>query len=184
MSTSSADPRIDAAAALAARGNDDAFEVLCSLLNDDVWRYCSAVIGDPELAADAAQETFVRLVTAIRGYKGQGPARVYTLVIARRSCAAVLRTNARHRRDRALAPQHVPVVPTEAGAVDTRLLLDQLPVDQRQAFVLTQLLGLPYAGAAQVAGCPVGTVRSRVFRAREQLVDLLTAAEGERRDVL
>jgi len=43
--------------------------------------------------------------------------------------------------------------------------------------VLTQLLGLPYAAAAGVMGCPVGTVRSRVARARETLVALLTEAE-------
>ena len=183
MSTS-ADTRIDAAAALAARGNSDGFATLCGLLNDDVWRYCSALISDPELAADAAQETFVRTVTAIRRFKGQCPARLYVLAIARRACAAVLRANAKHRGNRELEPHHVPAVAAEAGAVDTRLLLDQLPEDLRQCFVLTQLLGLPYADAARVAGCPVGTVRSRVYRAREQLVDLLTAAEttsGEQR---
>jgi RNA polymerase sigma-70 factor (ECF subfamily) len=184
VSTSTTDPRIDAAADLAARGDGDAFEVLCSLLNDDVWRYCSAVVGDPELAADAAQETFVRLVSAIRRFKGQCPARVYTLIIARRACAATVRADARHGRHRDLTSHDVPAVPAEAGAVDTRLLLDQLPADLRQAFVLTQLLGLPYADAARVAGSPVGTIRSRVFRAREHLVNLLTAAEGEDRDVL
>ena len=44
-------------------------------------------------------------------------------------------------------------------------LLARLDADRREAFVLTQLLGLPYAEAAEVAGCPVGTIRSRVARA-------------------
>ena len=184
MSNSSADSRIDAAAALAARGDGAAFEALCGMLNDEIWRYCSAVVGSPELAADAAQETFVRLVTAIRRFRGDAPARVFTLVIARRSCAAVVRANARHGRHRELSGDHAPAVPAEAGAVETMLLLTHLTPDLRQAFVLTQLLGLPYADAARVAGCPVGTVGSRVFRAREQLVDLLTAADGEQRDAL
>lgn len=50
-------------------------------------------------------------------------------------------------------------------------LLDRLDPDRREAFVLTQLLGLSYAEAAEVAGCPVGTIRSRVARARADLVD-------------
>jgi len=53
-------------------------------------------------------------------------------------------------------------------------LLDLLPDDRREAFLLTQLLGLPYAEAAEISNCPVGTVRSRVARARATLLDLLT----------
>ncbi len=49
-------------------------------------------------------------------------------------------------------------------------LLARLDADRREAFVLTQLIGLPYAEAAEVAGCPVGTIRSRVARARADLV--------------
>lgn len=56
-------------------------------------------------------------------------------------------------------------------------LLAALTPERREAFVLTQLLGLPYAATAGVIGCPVGTVRSRVARAREALVALLTEAE-------
>ena len=60
-------------------------------------------------------------------------------------------------------------------------LLARLDPDRREAFVLTQLLGLPYAEAAEVAGCPVGTIRSRVARARGDLIAALTddgAASG------
>jgi RNA polymerase sigma-70 factor (ECF subfamily) len=54
-------------------------------------------------------------------------------------------------------------------------LLGRLDVDRRTAFVLTQMLGFDYASAAEVCGCPVGTIRSRVARAREQLVAALQA---------
>jgi len=57
-------------------------------------------------------------------------------------------------------------------------LLAALPDERREAFVLTQLMGLPYAEAAEVSDCPVGTVRSRVAWARATLVDLLAAAEA------
>jgi len=53
-------------------------------------------------------------------------------------------------------------------------LLDKIPGDRREVFVLTQLAGVPYAQTAAQLGCPVGTVRSRVARARTTLVTLLT----------
>ncbi len=51
--------------------------------------------------------------------------------------------------------------------------MDALPAERREAFVLTQMLGLGYAEAALVAGCPIGTIRSRVARARADLVEAL-----------
>jgi DNA-directed RNA polymerase specialized sigma24 family protein len=68
----------------AARGDGDAFELLCRRLQDDVWRYCRALSGDHEVALEAAQETFLRLVSAILRFRGDGPVRVFVLVIARR----------------------------------------------------------------------------------------------------
>jgi RNA polymerase sigma-70 factor (ECF subfamily) len=57
-------------------------------------------------------------------------------------------------------------------------LLAALPDERREAFVLTQMLGLPYAEAAEMSHCPVGTVRSRVARARATLLGLLADAEA------
>jgi RNA polymerase sigma-70 factor, ECF subfamily len=54
------------------------------------------------------------------------------------------------------------------------MLLDELPDDQRDAFVLTQLMGYRYDEAATICDCPVGTIRSRVARARASLADELT----------
>jgi RNA polymerase sigma-70 factor (ECF subfamily) len=55
-------------------------------------------------------------------------------------------------------------------------VLDVLDADRRDAFVLTQLVGLPYEEAAAALGCPVGTIRSRVSRARAQLLAALDEA--------
>jgi RNA polymerase sigma-70 factor (ECF subfamily) len=65
-------------------------------------------------------------------------------------------------------------------AIDTGLdeLLGTLDEDQRIAFVLTQVLELPYEDAAAVCGCPVGTIRSRVSRARLSLTRQLDEAEA------
>ena len=59
------------------------------------------------------------------------------------------------------------VSPAHVGIDD---LLDTLGTDRREAFVLTQLLGLSYEEAAVALGCPIGTVRSRVARARADLL--------------
>jgi RNA polymerase sigma-70 factor (ECF subfamily) len=60
--------------------------------------------------------------------------------------------------------------------IEIRMLLDGLDTDRRHALMLTQVLGLSYAEAAEVCGCPVGTIRSRVARARE---DLISAARRD-----
>ena len=65
-----------------------------------------------------------------------------------------------------------------ADTVSLRLVLDAIDPQFREAFVLTQILGLSYPEAADVVGCPVGTIRSRVSRAREALVSGLG---GQRR---
>lgn len=161
----------------AARGDGDAFESVCRALSGDVWRYCSALVGDRALAEEAAQDTFVRAVTAIRRFRGDAPVRVYFLVLARRAVADVLRRESRSRRLRPLAEATEPVQHDATGSLDVELLVAALPTDLRQAFALTQMLGLPYDAAAEVAGCPVGTIRSRVYRARERLVATLTEQE-------
>lgn len=62
--------------------------------------------------------------------------------------------------------------------VEVTTMIAGLNPEQREALLLTQLLGLPYADAAAVCGCPVGTIRSRVARARDALL-----ADGERNDL-
>jgi RNA polymerase sigma-70 factor, ECF subfamily len=64
-----------------------------------------------------------------------------------------------------------------SGDVTMADLVGQLEGDRRAAFVLTQVLGLSYAEAARVCDCPTGTIRSRVARARSELVDLLRSAD-------
>lgn len=173
------DDALDQVARAAARGDGDAFEAVCRGLAGDVWRYCLALAGDPELARDAAQDTFLRLVTAIRRYRGDGPVRVYTLVLARRAVAAALQRERRHRDRR--APEVESSAPDALGAVELDGLVAALPGDMRQAIVLTQLVGLSYEEAAEVAGCAVGTIRSRVFRARARLVAALHEEESDAR---
>lgn len=103
--------------------------------------------------------------------------RVFALLLARRAVADAVRREARHRRRSRVAPVRT-AEPDAAGHIELAELLHELPADQREAFALTQLVGLPYAEVAVVTGVPIGTVRSRVARARRRLVDALREAEA------
>jgi RNA polymerase sigma-70 factor (ECF subfamily) len=73
-------------------------------------------------------------------------------------------------RSRTWEPDIAGIATDPADSVTLQSLLDALDRDRREAFVLTQLVGLSYAEAADVCACPVGTIRSRVARARADLV--------------
>jgi RNA polymerase sigma-70 factor (ECF subfamily) len=96
-------------------------------------------------------------------------------------CADALRRRRRrrrlHERER-VQPRAGATMPDTSRHVAINLLVDALDADRREAFVLTQLLGCSYDEAAAVCAVPVGTIRSRVARARRDLVDALRAAEA------
>ncbi|MFI7576285.1 sigma-70 family RNA polymerase sigma factor [Micromonospora sp. NPDC049497] len=160
--------------ALAARDGDPVAQAaFVRLTQAEVWRFAAALV-DPDSADDLTQETYLRAFRALPGFEGRSSARTWLLGIARRACADHLRTVVRRRRlDARLAADawtdrpH----PDPAGHLGAADLVRRLPAERRGAFVLTQLLGLSYAEAAAVEGVPVGTIRSRVARARNDLVE-------------
>jgi len=165
--------------ALAARDGDRAAAArFVRATQPEVWRL-AAHLASREVADDLTQETYLRAFRALPRFAGLSSARTWLLVIARRACADHLRWAVRERR-LASRPE-VAVVPDIADGVALRALLTGLDAARREAFVLTQLVGLGYAEAAEVAGCPVGTIRSRVARAREDLAALLHPAPAQAR---
>lgn len=143
----------------------------------DVWRLC-AVLGSRADADDLTQETYVRAVRSLPSYRGDASGRTWLLAIARRVCADAVRAQVRRRRRDRSAPDPPASVEDPAGAVALEALLAGLDDDQRAAFVLTQVHGCSYAEAAEICGVPVGTIRSRVARARESLVTAVRAAQA------
>ncbi|MFF6803870.1 sigma-70 family RNA polymerase sigma factor [Streptomyces sp. NPDC012616] len=171
--------------ALAARtGDPDAVDRFVRALHPDVVRYVTYLSADRQLADDLAQDTFLRALGSLHRFEGRSSARTWLLSIARRTVVDSLRhAAARPRRadvddwtscaERA-QPAGLPGFDDGVALLD---LLDALPAERREAFVLTQLAGLPYTEAAEAGGCPVGTIRSRVARARATLLGLLEEAE-------
>jgi RNA polymerase sigma-70 factor (ECF subfamily) len=168
----------------AGRGDRAAMARFVRETQGDVWRLCAYLV-DPAAADDLTQDTYVRAIPALRTFRGDAPVRAWLLAIARRACAAEIGARSRDRRlaarlaavpDAAFGP--APADPGAQAATDE--LLAALEPGRRAAFVLTQMLGCSYAEAAAVCGCPVGTIRSRVARAREDL-DAMTTERGAAR---
>ncbi|MCM1971362.1 sigma-70 family RNA polymerase sigma factor [Streptomyces sp. G1] len=167
--------------ALAARDGDPvAVDQFVRALHRDVRRYVAYLSADPQSAEDLTQETFLRALGSLHRFEGRSSARTWLLSIARRTVVDSLRHKAARPKiaDRddwqTAAEQSQPRdVPGFEDGVALAELLAAIPAERREVFVLTQLMGLPYAEAALMLGCPIGTVRSRVARARSSLIDLL-----------
>jgi RNA polymerase sigma-70 factor (ECF subfamily) len=150
----------------------------------DVWTLCR-YLGDAAHADDLAQETYERAIASVHRYRAEGAARGWLLTIARRVCVDHTRRAVRRRRldqtvlHDTIAGLHgaAPTTADAAGRIELDQLLAALDEDRKAAFVLTQVLGQHYDEAAEILGCPIGTVRSRVSRARRDLVDMFTDVE-------
>ena len=149
-------------------GDDGAVAELVRRTQPDVWRLCVA-LGSAGEEEDLVQETYLRALRSLPTYRGEAPVRAWLLGVARNVCADHVRRRQRQRRllDRVRPHPLDAVTPAETSADE---LLEVLGPDRRDAFVLTQVLGLSYEEAAAALGCPIGTVRSRVARARADLV--------------
>jgi RNA polymerase sigma-70 factor (ECF subfamily) len=143
----------------------------------EVWRLCAALV-DSGAADDLTQESYLRAFRALPGFEARSSVRTWLLGIARRTCADHLRTAVRRRRleDMLRRRAVAETAPDPASTTTANDLLSRLGDERRGAFVLTQVLGLAYEEAAAVEGVAVGTIRSRVARARADLIDLLEAA--------
>lgn len=151
----------------------------------DVWRLASRMVGSED-ADDVTQDVFVRAWRALPAFRGEASGRTWLLAIARRACADAVRARVRrrrvaqllHRRADAASRHGSDLVEDEASTLAVWDLVERLGPGRREAFVLTQLLGCSYAETAEICGVAVGTIRSRVARAREDLLAALRAAEA------
>ena len=151
----------------AVEGDDAAVGEFVRRTQGDVRTVCRA-LGSTGEVDDLVQETYLRALRGLASFRGEAPVRAWLLTIARRTCADHVRRRQRERRlvERIRSRSVVDRVPSRDH---TEELLAGLDPDRREAFVLTQLCDLSYEEAAQIMGCAVGTIRSRVSRARSEL---------------
>ena len=160
----------------ATAGDLDAFTELARAYQPLLWRFLRHLVGDPALAEDLTQETFLRVYQRLDTYRFQAKFSTWVFQVARNAGIDALRSRA--RRERLLAAL-VPArsLPDPSARTEVEAALASLPPKLREAVVLVEVFGFSHREVAAVLAIPEGTVKSRVFRARRQLVAWLTVEE-------
>ena len=174
----------------AQKGELDAFNRLVLAYQDQVYNQAYRIMGEAEAAADAAQEAFISAYKHLNSYRG-GSFRAWLLRIVTNSCYDELRR--RQRRPTSpleplddageeiespgwmVDPSDGPEDQSERAELRRAIqhCLGGLAVEFRTVVILVDVQGMDYVEAAQVIGKPLGTVKSRLARARVRLQDCL-----------
>ncbi len=158
---------------LAKDGDRGAFSRVVRSTEGDVRRFCHWFTGPGIDVDDVAQETFLRAFKGLDSFTGASAGRSWLLSISRRACLDEI-TRIRSAGELASVQAGTIVAPGDfVEELALSELMREVPEDFRQAFVLVKVLGLTYAEASDVLGHPIGTIQSRVARARVQLAALI-----------
>ncbi len=139
----------------AQRGDKRAFELLVMKYQRKLARLLSRLVRDPAEVEDVAQEAFIKAYRALPSFRGDSAFYTWLYRIAintAKNCAT---------------PEDELIGKQIAATVNRAM--DALPEDLRTAITLREIEGLSYEEIASVMNCPIGTVRSRIFRAREAI---------------
>jgi RNA polymerase sigma-70 factor (ECF subfamily) len=157
-------------------GDPEAVRAVYDRYNRPVFTVAIRALGDRSLAEEAVQQTFLQAWRASARFdpgRDPGP---WLYAIARRVAVDLYRRERRHETER--DEPEVAVLPqTFEGtweAWEVRCALDRIPDDEREVLLATHFLGLTHDEAAERLGIPVGTVKSRSYRAHRRLAELLS----------
>jgi len=188
----------------AVAGDQRAFELLVLKYQRRIQRLVARMVRDVDLVDDIAQETFIRAYRALHQFRGDAQFYTWLYRIAVNTAKkallelkrdptiseAAFRTSddddETSSRGLELTTSETPetVLAAKDVARTVNTALDALPPDLRQALVLREIDGLSYEEIAELMACPIGTVRSRIFRAREavsaKVLPLLDNPTGKR----
>lgn len=149
------------------------FELLVETHHRAVSAYARALCSDRTVAEDAVQETFLRAWRYLDTYRASGSFEGWLLSICRRCVIDLAQLETRL----AAIPQPMMSAAQPDHSSDLFDLLAELPLPQREVLVLCALFGYEYEDAALILDVPVGTVRSRLHRARAAIATLLVDSE-------
>jgi RNA polymerase sigma-70 factor (ECF subfamily) len=162
---------------LAQDGDDQAFSRVIRACEEDVRRFCRWFGQCNDDVDDITQETFLRAYRGLQSFRGYATAKSWLMSIARRVCLdhAEKRSKEQSVVNGLVRKQEISV---ETGySIEIRELINALPSQFREAFVLVRILGFGYDEVAAILQCPRGTVQSRVARARILLAQQVGADE-------
>jgi RNA polymerase sigma-70 factor, ECF subfamily len=164
-------------------GDQAAFNALVLKYQQRVLKLVSRYVRDPEEALDVAQEVFIRAYRALKGFRGDSAFYTWLYRIAVNAAKNAIGAATRNPVEGGLDVDDPELVEVQRRMTDEatpeRLLyteelketinraIEELPPELRRAILLREVKGLSYEEIAQAMGSPVGTVRSRIFRARE-----------------
>ena len=167
------------------RGEKQAFDILVLKYQNKIIQLANRYVHDPDEARDVAQEAFIKAYRALGRFRGDSAfyTWLYRIAIntAKNYLVASGRRPPRSDIDARDAEQYEGATGLKEYATPERLLMkdeiqqtiaaaiDELPDDLRTAITLRELEGLSYEEIAQTMECPIGTVRSRIFRARDAI---------------
>lgn len=162
-----------------ASGERDAFDEIMRTHEDRVFSVCLRLLGDRESALDATQETFLTVFRKASQFEGRSAVGTWIYRIAVNTCYDLLRRSA--RRPTTPMPDHLDPADHGAGDAlesamvrpDVERALAALPPEFRAAVVLADIEGVALPEVARALGVPLGTVKSRLFRARRLLAETL-----------
>jgi RNA polymerase sigma-70 factor (ECF subfamily) len=186
------------------RGDQKAFELLVVKYQRRIERLIGRMVRDTDLVQDLAQETFLRAYRALPQFRGESAFYTWLYRIAVNTAKKALVELRREPvitesalspagdGDETFRPETEPidtetpdaVLASREIAAAVNAAIERLSDDLRQAVVLREIEGLSYEEIAEIMNCPIGTVRSRIFRAREaiaqRLKPLLDTRDGQR----
>ena len=166
-------------------GDKKAFDILVLKYQHKIIQLIGRYIKDPSEALDVAQESFIKTYRALAKFRGESAfyTWLYRIAIntAKNHLVSRARRSSENEIDAQVAEQYegasrlrnhdTPerILLSEEIALTIRSTIDELPENLRVAIVLREFDGMSYEEIAKVMSCPVGTVRSRIFRAREAI---------------
>jgi RNA polymerase sigma-70 factor, ECF subfamily len=171
----------------ATAGETQAFNLLVLKYQDIAYSVAYRMLRDEAVAADVVQDSFIKAFRALAGFQG-GNFRSWLMRIVANTCYDVLRAQQRRATDSlddlAVDQDHIPSLVDRAESPESyaeRRELNQfieagilaLPPEQRLVLALCDIHGYAYEEIAEIAGLPMGTVKSRISRARLRLRDYL-----------
>jgi RNA polymerase sigma-70 factor (ECF subfamily) len=171
------------------KGDKSAFDLLVRKYQHRIAKLVSRYVSDRAEVEDVTQEAFIKAFRAIKGFRGESAfytwlyriaintAKNYLVALGRRPPSADIEAEEAEASDagigmRDIATPERQLLAEEIGRTVERVMA-ALPEDLRTALTLREIDGLSYEEIAEIMDCPIGTVRSRIFRAREAIDEAL-----------
>jgi RNA polymerase sigma-70 factor, ECF subfamily len=177
------------------RGDQSAWADLLTRYQDRLYSLCLRMVGNRDMAADLAQDSMIKIIEGLSTYDGRAALSTWIYRVTMNVCLSKLRSE-KYRRHASLdaptardtasdtyqrpfsserqEPEALSRVQRTEERIGVAAALLRIPAEQRALLLLRDARGLEYEQIAEVLGVPVGTVKSRLFRARAALRNQLT----------